>query len=200
MKFKIRSLIKLGNLPVHINDTHKEAVEMAQIYFNDNSLFMLCNIILPSYTMSFNSLIENFKELVISNGSKIEDFCIIDTDFFKKTKLDNLKVIYIGDKTKVFDKRIHIINEDFLKSYSYVTTDFILKPNFFFYYNNVKIAFPLVLPQNKLWFFQSIKYYKYIPFLDFFVYLLISGKTYSYSLQKNIELLDDWHNATCVAL
>lgn len=56
LKNKIRKVYGAGNHSIHTSDTHEECVHLAQIFFNDNSVWALNHIRFKPYASFYKSL------------------------------------------------------------------------------------------------------------------------------------------------
>jgi hypothetical protein len=75
MKDEIRDLFKIGKHSVHINDTHHETTELAQVLFNENSIELINNMIL-NHLSWFERLFGDYRSWLMSQEYNIEKFCI----------------------------------------------------------------------------------------------------------------------------
>jgi len=75
-KKEIRELFNKGNFSVHINDNHQEAVELAQTYFNDNSVHFINNFDITRKRESFMQKIRYLEEWLELNNIDPETICI----------------------------------------------------------------------------------------------------------------------------
>lgn len=74
-KQKIREIYNIGNFSVHINDTHEEAIELAETYFNENSLFALNNRPYNLVTAEIDKYIKEVKKYAKEKNIPLETFC-----------------------------------------------------------------------------------------------------------------------------
>lgn len=75
LKIAIRSMYKVGNHSVHINDTQEETCELAKIFFNKNTVHFLNNS-LPSGRKWFQKLFYYYKCWVFDNSAHRNALCI----------------------------------------------------------------------------------------------------------------------------
>ena len=67
MKKEIRSLFKVGNHSVHINDTYEDTIRIAKTVFNDNSIHFLNNrksVSFPNYKKLMANITPNDNEII----------------------------------------------------------------------------------------------------------------------------------------
>lgn len=67
MKNEIRSLFKVGNHSVHVNDTHEDTIRIAKTVFNDNSIHFLNNrknVSFPNYKKLMAVMKPNDNEII----------------------------------------------------------------------------------------------------------------------------------------
>ncbi len=74
-KKKIRSLFDMGNFPVHINDDHEEAVQLANIYFNKNGLDWLFSTPFRNATNQEGNVIE-LNDYFLKFGISPNEICV----------------------------------------------------------------------------------------------------------------------------
>tara|TARA_R100000458_G_scaffold59771_1_gene71667 strand:- start:2426 stop:3697 length:1272 start_codon:yes stop_codon:yes gene_type:complete len=75
VKQKIRDIYGLDKHSVHINDTHEETVNLARVFFNDNSLHFLNNAIIQPF-QKYDYMFTQLKEWINSNKYNSDDICI----------------------------------------------------------------------------------------------------------------------------
>lgn len=74
-KQEIRALYGIGKHSAHINDTHDETIEIAQLLFNDNSIHFLNNADPYKYE-NFYKLLNKYKEFLRHERVNKECFCL----------------------------------------------------------------------------------------------------------------------------
>ena len=140
IKDKIRDIFNVGKHSVHITDTIEEAVRVARVVFNDNSIHFL-NYAKPNKFLSTHIKIDEFKNFLTRNDLSSDDVLIDsslilscyglreakDTDFF----------CYDNNKIKYDFKDINTHDEE-LKYYKMAKEDLIYNPKNYFYYNGLK--------------------------------------------------------------
>ena len=75
VKDKIRDIYGLDKHSAHINDTHEETVNLARVFFNDNSLHFLNKAIIQPF-QKYNGLFGELKEWIKFNKYDSDDICI----------------------------------------------------------------------------------------------------------------------------
>lgn len=81
-KQEIRKIFKIGNSAVHASDTHEEATELAQFYFNENSMHFIQNSSLMDLEWGREIIndLRMFKNNVCQCGGRLRD-AMIDGSF-----------------------------------------------------------------------------------------------------------------------
>ena len=142
IKDKVRDIFNVGKHSIHVTDTKEEAIRVARVIFNDNSIHFL-NYAKPNRYISTHKKIEKFKDFVNKNkldpNNMLLDASIIlsayglreakDTDFFC---FDNSKVL-----NKFEDINIH---DEELKYYQDEKNELIYNPKNYFYFNDLKFV------------------------------------------------------------
>ena len=75
-KKEIRNLLKKGNYPIHINDCHNEAIELADIYFNNDKINWLNSASYKLNLKHFNACLSEFKEFALKNHFDLNKMCL----------------------------------------------------------------------------------------------------------------------------
>ena len=153
-KAEIRALFGKGNFSVHINDTHEEAVWLAQTYFNANSLEAIRVRPFAFEDARFDGLIREFKDFVRDRGERLDDVCAAgstamnvlglrpcaDFDFFAKN----------AEKMFVHTETLSVVIPEWARFYPSSPADIIDDPVNHFYCQGVKFVAPRVLLKMKL--------------------------------------------------
>ena len=140
IKNNVRDVFNIGKHSIHITDTKEEAVRVARVVFNDNSLHFL-NYSKPNKYISTHKKMNRFKEFMkknnLNNKEVILDSSIVlsaygirearDTDYFV---INNDKVKYSYDKIDIHD--------DELKYYNNKKIEIIYNSVYYFYFNDLK--------------------------------------------------------------
>ncbi len=140
-KSEIRALFDVGNYSVHINDSHEEAIALAQTYFNKNSLHMINNRSYLYENTKFDDMVDELHKITKYNGIDLDDVCgsgSTPLDIYGIRNSKDLDFLYYGQKT--FDiKTETLANHDSeLIYYPYSKQEIILNPKCHFYYRGVK--------------------------------------------------------------
>ena len=136
-KEEIRKVYNIGKNSVHINDTHKEAIRIAECYFNDNSLFVLNNRPYNFEDKLFDSMLMKLPPDICCAGSSPMNVFGIR----KSRDIDFLSLNPTG-----------LENEHagaWESYYPYNRAEIILNPENYFYYNGVKFITLEVLKKMK---------------------------------------------------
>jgi len=134
LKQKIRELFNIEKHSVHINDTIEETIELAEILFNDNSIFWLNNSIIKE-NKNFNLLFNQYANFIKNNKLNKTDFCIVGGILPVFGVNDAKDLDYINKDNKEYDfknKQIELETDKFLycdKNY----LDVIYNPDLHFY-------------------------------------------------------------------
>ncbi len=139
-KSEIRELYKIGNFSVHINDTHDEAIWLAEAYFNENSLFWINNCPYKFEDKNFDDHIEFFKKVIKSAGLKSDDFCCVGStvlNAFGIRHADDVDYLTIADFAK--ENEIISPHDNQLQYYPIGKRAIITEPSNHFYYHGMKI-------------------------------------------------------------
>lgn len=140
-KREIREFLKKGNFSIHSSDTHQEAIEMAQLFFNKNSIDMLCSRPYKISTEYIDVLIEKFKSTLTNNHYNVNDFCIggsAPINIYGIRESNDLD--YISDKNydSLFNDKLISYHGDQNKFYPHTFTDIIYNPQYHFFYKGIK--------------------------------------------------------------
>lgn len=140
IKDEVRDIFNVGKHSIHITDTKEEAIRVARVIFNDNSISFL-NHAKPNKYVSTHKKIEKFKEFVIQNKLKFNDVVLDggmvlsayglresgDIDYFVD---DNEKLKYNDEELEYHDEELAYHDEDKL--------ELIYNPKNYFYFNDLK--------------------------------------------------------------
>ena len=138
IKENIRSVFSVGKHSIHITDTKEEAVRMARVVFNENSVHFL-NYAKPNKYLSFHRQVNSFKNFIRENNIN-SDKAILDEGIvlsaYGLRESANVKHFTIeeGQIGKCYSKVLDFHHEKRL--------ELIFNPKFYFFFNNIKfIAF-----------------------------------------------------------
>ena len=141
-KAEIRAIYNIGNNSVHINDTHEEAIWLAETYFNRNSLHFIKH-------RSFKYVDEVFDENILYLQKKLDesqtnrdDVCCVGSTAFNAygiRKSSDMDYLSLDEKFNLEDKIISP-HDDQLVYYYRTKEDIITNPQNFFYYQGHKFG------------------------------------------------------------
>lgn len=139
-KKEIRDIYGIGNYSVHINDTHEEAICLAENYFNANTLFQLNTRPFHLYDEVFEKHIEVLKTECKNRNIDIDRVCGAGStpmNVFQIRHSQDLDYLTIGDSVLPDDEIISSHNK-YERNYPHPITEIITDPSFHMYYNGVK--------------------------------------------------------------
>lgn len=151
-KAEIRALYGLGNPTVHINDTHEEAVRLAETYFNDNSLWILNRRNFEFEDRRFDELVDGFRKTLVKEDADLGDYCFAGStplDVVGMRKSDDLDFLSVDPDAAKFETDVYSNHEGQLKYYGHAKGDIISDPRLHFYYHGMKFISMDVLYQLK---------------------------------------------------
>jgi len=152
IKDKIRGLFDVGKHSVHITDTKEEAIRVARVVFNDNSVHFL-NYAKPNIYISTHEKIKIFNKFVLKNNLNTIDLVLdsgivlsayglreaSDIDYFVD---DNIKIEYHDEDLEYHDEELEYHDERKL--------ELIYNPKNYFYFNDLKfISFEQLYKMKK---------------------------------------------------
>ncbi len=146
-KEEIRDIYKIGNNSVHINDTHEEAIEIAECYFNDNSLFLLNNRRYNYESKRLDKLISILK----SNCGSSNNICCAGSSplnvfgIRESSDLDFLAIESININDDLISEHKDIWETYYPKN----KYEIILNPKNYFYYKGLKFITLDILREMK---------------------------------------------------
>ena len=150
IKKHVRAMFGVGKHSIHITDTKKEALAIARLVFNDNSLHFL-NYARPSKYKSTYIKLSAFQKVLDSNGIDLQDALLdggiilsayglreaSDIDYFLAESARSHNELFMnssGQELQHHDEELEYHDEH--------KNDLIYNPKFYFYFNNIKfIAF-----------------------------------------------------------
>ncbi|MCV6598930.1 MAG: hypothetical protein OIF36_00390 [Alphaproteobacteria bacterium] len=77
LKSKVREIYNIENYSIHINDTHEEAIELAEVYFNDNTLEYFNSVPFNYKNSLIDSQVSYLHKYIKKNNIDKNDICII---------------------------------------------------------------------------------------------------------------------------
>lgn len=141
-KAEIRALYNLGNNSVHINDTHEEAIWLAETYFNKNSLHFIKKRPYKQVDSQFEENLRYLQSIVKKEGASIEEICCVGStplNAYCIRKSKDLDYLCLDDRFSIEDKIISP-HDDQLKYYKCSKEDLIFNPQCHFYFHGIKIC------------------------------------------------------------
>lgn len=155
VKAAVRALVGVGNYCIHINDTHEEAVWLAETYFNGNSWAFVNRRSFDLDEDRLDAMIRKLKTHVEERHAAIEDVCVTDEAV--------LTVFGLGKSDKVSflcrngfglelpdSKEMSSVDGEALRFYSRSKDEIIGNPDCHFYYRGVKFVAPSLVREMKL--------------------------------------------------
>ena len=140
IKDKVRDIFNVGKHSIHITDTKEEAVRVARVVFNYNSIHFL-NYAKPNKYLSTHTKIDEFKKFIEKNYLNSNDL-LIDSNFIlscyglREAKDTDF---FCGDNSKItIDFEDVNIHDEELKYYKESKCELIYNPKNYFYFNDVK--------------------------------------------------------------
>lgn len=140
VKEQIRALFNVGKHSIHITDTKEQAIKLARMVFNSNSIHFLNNA-KPNKYASVHQKIIKFKKFIQENqlnpcdvlldgGTILSVYGLRRSDDIDYFIDDNAKIKYIDSE---LDN-----NDDELKYHDIDKLELIYNPKFYFYFNGLK--------------------------------------------------------------
>jgi len=140
IKDKVRDIFNVGKHSIHITDTKEEAIRVARVAFNDNSIHFL-NYAKPNQYISTYRKIGIFKQFIKKNKINLNDVVLdsgivlsvyglrecSDVDYFVD---DNDKLRYHDEELEYHDEELEYHNEEKI--------EMIFNPKYYFYFNDIK--------------------------------------------------------------
>lgn len=139
-KAEIRALYNIGNFSVHINDTHEEAIWLAEAYFNANTLFFINHRPFNQLDEVFENNIQYLKDACQRCCVNIEDVCGAGSTplnaFFVRHS-DDLDYLSLDERLHEEDEIISP-HDSQLQYYPVSKEEIITNPQYHFYYEGMK--------------------------------------------------------------
>lgn len=149
-KKEIRKLFNIGNFCVHINDTRQEAIELAETYFNENSLHMINNRPYTYQDKNFDTMVDELKQNIQEkNNLNSDDFCCLATSVFGLRYSGDLDLFYLGTGQIDFYSEKLSDNSDEFKFYPLPPHEILYNPKNYLYYKGIKFVSANILLQIK---------------------------------------------------
>ena len=139
-KEEIRELYGIGNHSVHINDTHEEAVCLAENYFNENTLFQLNTRPYQFHDDVFEKHIGYLKTECAKNHISIDNICGAGStplNVFHIRRSRDLDYLTI-DKGCLPENEVISSHNKYQDFYPHPIQDIITNPAYHMYYDGMK--------------------------------------------------------------
>ena len=139
-KNEIRDIYGIGNYSVHINDTHEEAICLAENYFNANTLFQLNTRPYHLYDELFEKNIEVLKKECYSRNIDINRVCGAGSTPMNVFQIRHSQdVDYLSlDEDVLPDNEIISSHNKHQDIYPHSIRNIITNPSYHMYYNGIK--------------------------------------------------------------
>ena len=141
-KCRLRDIFRIENHAVHINDTHRETIRLAQIFLNDNSIHFI-NHAQPKYYEAFHETFIYYKEWLTSRAIDQEYFCIdgsaVMAVYGIRASRDLDFLHFERDNISTGHPLVTSHNSE-IHHHSTTMDDIIFNPDNHFYYDGVKFA------------------------------------------------------------
>lgn len=151
-KQKIREIYNIGNFSIHINDTHDEAIELTQTYFNENSLFILNNRPYNFVPANIDAYIKEIKHYAKYRNIDLETFCASGSTplgVLDIRKCRDFDLLNCSDNIDKFNNPNISSHDSELSYYPYNKVEIIMNPKHHFYYKGVKFITLSILSEMK---------------------------------------------------
>lgn len=152
VKEQVRELFNVGKHSIHITDTKAEAIRIARMVFNKNSIHFL-NQAKPNKYASTQQKITKFKEFIKENKINSNDVILDGGTVLSVYGLRKSNDIdyFIDDNAKIKFNYPELDNhDDELKYHDIDKLELIYNPKFYFYFNDLKfIAFNQLYKMKK---------------------------------------------------
>jgi len=152
LKREIRDCFNIGNAPVHINDSYEEALELAQTYFNENSLHFINNSPIKENKL-FMEQFNYFKSWLADNRLNPDEFCIDGSSpmtVYGVRKGKDLDFLHYRESLPDLERNDVSKHNKELKNYTLSKDDIIFNPQNHFYHKGIKsISLEVLLKMKK---------------------------------------------------
>lgn len=151
-KKEIRKLFDIGIFCIHINDNHEEALQLAQTYFNKNSLAMLKSRPYSKTSDELDVLINEMKKYCHQNKVDVDEVCGAGSTPLAAQCLresNDFDFLYCGEKNLEGKGRRLSNHKTQLEYYPLNVTEIVQNPEYHFYYRGMKFITLEVLRQMK---------------------------------------------------
>lgn len=152
VKQEIRELVQQGNFSVHINDSHEEAICLAESYFNCNTYNYIKNVPFYYDDSDFDKKLEVFRKILYKKGININNVCCVGStplNVYGVRKSDDIDYLSIDNQMQ-YEDSIYSPHDSQLSYYPYSKEQILSNPKFYFYYRGFKFITLDVLFKMKL--------------------------------------------------
>lgn len=142
IKQEVRDYFNIGNYCIHINDSREEALALAQLFFNDNSIEIFNQRPFIFEDSVFDSNIELFKKRIIKDNCNINNFIIGGSsplNILGIRKSDDIDYLYCGKEKFNGEDNLISSHDSELAYYPDAKENLIYDNRYFFYYHGMKI-------------------------------------------------------------
>jgi FkbM family methyltransferase len=150
-KSEIRDLYNVGNYSVHINDSHDETIDLAQLWFNQNSIHMLNNS-KSNYYNVFMDRLSLYDNWLKNSNFDSELFCIDGSSpmsVYGLRQSADLDFLHLNnDIPPTGNKYLNSHNEE-AKYYKETIDQIVINPDYHFFFNGLKFISLDVLKRMK---------------------------------------------------
>jgi hypothetical protein len=151
LKKKIRQAFSIGKHSVHISDTKEEAIRIARILFNENSIHFLNYGNANKYSATHQKL-ERFKKFIEKNNFEVESVVLdssIVLSLYGIRECSDIDYLSVHTDIKYHDELIEDHTEE-LDFHQEGKNTMIFNQSFYFYYDDLKfISFPQIYKMKK---------------------------------------------------
>jgi hypothetical protein len=142
IKEKIRVMIGAGKHSIHITDTRQEAINIARVVLNNNSLHFL-NYAKPNKYFSTHNIINEVKEFLQKDGIINKDFLLdsgIVLSLYGLRKNNDVDYFLNSDKGIKAPRKNFEDNDSELKYHQLDKLEMIYNSQYYFYFNGLKFV------------------------------------------------------------
>jgi len=146
-------LFNLGNFSVHINDTHEEAVWLAETYFNANAWEVVNRRPFSFEDGRFDGLTDEFRNLVAMRNGDIGDVCATASTVLNvlgiRSCADFDFLCKKGRGLELKSSTLSSVDDHWAQFYPVPVDEIIENPAYHFYFRGIKFTAPAVICEMK---------------------------------------------------
>lgn len=142
LKESMRKRVGRGTWPIHITDSHEEAIALSEIYFNPNALAVFNARSYLYDSAKIDKVIDDFKAKVLDLGFSLEDVCVAGSVPMAICGIRRSKDCdYLSTDTRVYvlKDKIYSPHDSQLKYYPATKEEIVRNPRWYFKYRGVKV-------------------------------------------------------------